>query len=118
MEPPDVWDPYKLVLSPIGEGEAASRDEVLDGLRDDNLTRAGDAVQARADGDCQTARLPVDDLAFADVDAGSRLDAEATDTLGNLMSAVDGARWPHEAGEEAVARRVVLGAAPRLSRSS
>ena len=112
IEPPEIWDPFELPLSSIGEREAASRDEVLDGLRDDDLARAGDAEETRADRDRQAAGLPVDDLALADVHAGSRLDVEAGDTLGNLVGAVDGARRSREAREEAVAGGVVLGAAP------
>ena len=102
-ESPAVRDAFELLLSSIGEGEAASRDEVLDGLRDDDLSRAGDAEEARCDRDRQTARLPVDDLALADVHPGPRLEPEAGDTLSDLMGAVDGACGPREAGKEAVA---------------
>ena len=49
--------------------------------------------------------------------AGPRLEAEVSDTFGDLVRAVDGARRPDEAGEEAVAGRVVLGAAPVASAS-
>jgi hypothetical protein len=112
VEPPEVRDTFELLFSPNGEGEAASGDQVLDGLRDDDLARTGDAEEAGSDSDRQAAGLPVDDLALTDVHPGARLETEAGDTLGDLMGAVDGARRSREAGEEAVAGRVVLGAAP------
>ena len=67
--------------------------------------------------DCETAGLPLDDLALSDVYRSPRLDAECADPFGDLVRAVNGTRRPDEAGVEAVAGRVVLSALQRARAS-
>src|SRR5215475_2692832 len=99
VEPPPVRHALQLLLSSIGEGEAAPGNQVLHGLRDDDLARACGTQKTRADRHRQTAGLPVDHLAFADVDAGPRLEAELADALRDLVGAADRTRRSGEARE-------------------
>src|SRR6478672_3896581 len=80
--------------------------------------RPGGAEQPRGDRDRKAAGLVVDDLAFADVNPGSRGDSEAGHPRGDLVGAVSGASRPDEAREEAVAGGVVLGASPVRERAA
>jgi hypothetical protein len=75
-EPPKVRDPSELVLASIREREAASGYEVLHGPGDHDLSRAGGTEEPCTDCDRETARLAIDDLAFADVHPGSCLVVE------------------------------------------
>jgi hypothetical protein len=105
------------VLSPVCEGKAAARDEVLDGLRDDEVSAVSGSQHAGADGDRQATGLAVDDLALTDVHSRAYLDPEGADTPEDFVCAMNRASWTGKAGVKAVASSVVLLTPQRASAS-
>src|SRR4051794_8423938 len=91
VEAPAVGDALEVVLAEGFEGEAAACDEVFDGLRDQYLGGACESCDASAGGDCDAPAFPVDEFAFAGVDAGADFDGELADAIADLVGAVDGA---------------------------
>jgi hypothetical protein len=69
-----------------------------------------------ADADGEPAVLAVDQLALAGVDAGADVKAEVKHAFGDLLCASDRSCRTIEGGEKAVARGVVLDAAPATER--
>jgi predicted DNA-binding transcriptional regulator AlpA len=112
VEMPSFRDAPQLVLARILESESRACHEIFDRLGDEDLGRMRERRDARTRRDRDTSRLPVDDLAFAYVDACSDLDTEVTNTLRYLKSAPDGSSGAVEGGVEPVAGGVVLDAPP------
>src|SRR5262245_42001074 len=112
VEAPAARDALELVLAGVDEREPAPGDEILDSPRHQDLRRARPRGDPGADRHGEPARLPVDDLAFADVHPGTCLDSEARDLRSDLLCAVDRPRRPYEAREETVTCRVVLCSLP------
>jgi hypothetical protein len=89
IELPQVGDTLQLLLTSIHEEKAAPGDQVLHGLRDDDLPRACFAEESGTDRDREPAGFTVDDLTLADMHPSPCLDAEVTDVLADLVRTVD-----------------------------
>ena len=92
----------------ILEGDPRSGREVLHGPGHEHLGRPGVRHHPRADRDGKATALPVDDLAFAGVEACADLDAERADRVDDVLGAPDPSRRTIEPDVEAVAGRVLL----------
>ena len=100
------------MLTVVFEDQARTCDEVLHGLRHEDLRGTRQASDACACRDSDAAVLAVYDLALPGVNAGSDLDAEVTDVIRDFQGAAYGARGTIERGIEPIAGYVVLDAAP------
>src|SRR5262245_18665703 len=92
VDVPAAGDTLQLVLSGVLEREAAARDEVFHGLRDEHLRWLRKRRNARADRDRDATVLPVDELAFARVHASPDDHPQVADTVANVECTVDRAR--------------------------
>jgi len=110
IQTPSVGYALQLVLACIGERHARACREILHGLGDQDLRRAGVGHHTGADRDRQAAALALDDLSLAGVQSGSHLDPERADGSHDPLRALDRAGRPVESDVEAVARRVLLDA--------
>jgi len=100
VDAPAIGHAFEFVLADRFEVESAAGDEVFDGLGDDDVARTSGREEPRGDGDRKSAWLSVDDLAFADVDCGARLQAELGDAVGDvcpsaIASSKSSGRCPH-----------------------
>src|SRR5207248_6292103 len=86
-------------------------DEISDGGRDEDLSRAGRGRHPRPDRDRDARELAVVELALARVHAGAQLEPDPTDALDDGLGTANRPSRPVEGGEEAVAGRVLLLAA-------
>jgi hypothetical protein len=92
-------------MAAIAEVDPRTGDEILDGSRDDHLTRPGLRGDTCADVDRDPSDLAVDLLAFARVEPRPDLEAEVLHRVDDRAGTADRARRPVERGEEAVADR-------------
>src|SRR5437868_13979881 len=107
-QPPRFGNALELVRATVLERDARPGDEVLHGLRDEDLPglRAGGDAGRDMDGD--PAELRLDALALARVDSCPDLDAELGGARLNRLRAPDRARGTVERRHESVAGAVDL----------
>jgi hypothetical protein len=96
------------VAAAIVELDLGARDEILDGLGDQDLARGGETGHAGTDVNGQPGELVPDALAFTSMDAGADLQAELRHAPDDLARARDRSRGPVEAREEPVSGGVDL----------
>src|SRR4029077_628224 len=81
-------------------------------LRHEHLRRPCECRNPRADRDGEPTDLAVDDRAFADVDAGTDLEPEISDTGADIERTSDSTSRPVERRIEPIAGCIDLGAVP------
>jgi hypothetical protein len=96
------------VCGAIGEFDAGSRDEVANGLRDDDFARSRYRCDARSDRDCEAGDLAVVDLALAHVDSDPGFEPDRSDAIDDRLCGADRPGWAVEGREEAIAGGVAL----------
>src|SRR5205085_8465949 len=111
---PGAFDAFQLVRTTVLEADTGARDQVRNGCRDPDLRRTGERHHTRADVHCDAAEPSVDLLALARVDADANVKAELLDRRDDRRGGTKRLRGLVERREEAVAARVLLGAALAL----
>ena len=101
----------QLVHASIGKAQSRTRDEVAHRARSQDFIGMGQGGNACSDRYGDARDLAIVQLAFAGMDTGANLEADGPDGIANGRSRLDGPRRSVEGGEEAVPRRVELGAA-------
>src|SRR5688572_13432484 len=92
----------------ILEPDARPRNEVLDGARDENLSRLRGGSDSRAGVHGDAMRLAAGELDPAGVQPGADLEAERAHGIANMAGTADGSGRPVESGEKSVTCRVDL----------
>src|SRR5438067_9813456 len=100
------------MLVAILKREPRAGDEVLDGLGNEHLIRFGVRRNAGTDRNRKSCRLAFEQLALSCMETCSDFDPESSYARGDLQCAADRARGTVEGRVEAVARCVMLDAAP------
>ena len=108
VETPFPRDALHPVNTFVLEGEARSRNQVFDGLRDQHLRPIGQSRDSGAEHNCYSARLAGDGLNFASVDAGANFDSERPHRCNGCRGTAHRSCGPIEGGEEPVSCRVDL----------
>src|SRR3954452_15745022 len=113
---PPIWHTFEVMCAGVYEREPRSRHQILNGLRHKHLRRAGERRDAGSNRHGQPRELAVDYLAFTGVHPRADLESELAHAGRDLLSALDRASGPVKRCIEAVARGVVLDAAPPIER--
>ena len=92
----------------IRESQLRAGDKILDGRRDEHLSRFRDREQPGADMNGDAAQLPIYERAFACVHAGTNLDAKSNKCIGDCASTSDCARRAVEYEQKSIAGVVLL----------
>jgi len=103
---PAVGDALQLVLASVFEGEAGTRNQVPDRLRNENLGRGRECCDPRADAHGDPSDLAGDGLDLACVYPGAPLEPEVSNRVADRLCAPDPARGAVERGKEPIASRV------------
>jgi hypothetical protein len=90
------------------KAQTRSGDQIPDGSRDQHLSGLGERRDARGDMDRDALHFVFADFDLACVEAGSDLNAERANRLGDPLSATNRARRAVESGEKAVTERLHL----------
>jgi hypothetical protein len=96
------------VLAGVLERKTGASDELLDGRRDKDARRRGQAGDSGADRSDKTTDLAIDEMAFPGVDADPDVDAESRDCAHDRLTAADRIRRGVEDREEPVAGSIDL----------
>ena len=92
----------------VFETQPRSGHEVLDGARDEHLTRPGERRDSRTDRDRDPDHLAVADLALARMETGPHLETDVPQRIAKGGGGEDRLGGPIERGEEPIAGRVEL----------
>src|SRR5437870_3928421 len=101
---PEVGNAFELVDAVVGESDAGSSDEVLDGAGGEHLARPGERGDPRPDVYGDAVEIFSAHFAFAGVDVRTNVDAASPSGVDDGLRAVDGTCRAVECREEAVAR--------------
>src|ERR1700676_74779 len=102
----------------VFEVDARAHDEILDGARDDDLSRLGKRGNASADVDGDAAHVLADQLALTGVYSGAQNETEPIHVVDGCACAPDGSGRSIERCEETVAGLLYLASAKALKRGS
>ena len=110
-ESPFAGDAFEVCRAAGVECESRAGDEILDGAGDEDFSRLCLLGDSGADVNGDAADFPVDEFAFARVEAGADLKSETADEVGDRGRAVDSSRRAIETCKESVSGHVEFGTA-------
>ena len=105
---PGFGDSFELMLATILNTDSRSAHEVLDGARDEYVTRASERRDAGADRDRDPDDLAVADFALAGVETGPHLETDRSQWIAEDSGGENRPGGPIERGEEPIAGGVEL----------